>query len=440
MTFFTRKDNLLHFFIIFFTSFIWGILFAFYIGKSEEDFFTKSKNTFSSSSYEIWGEIDFLKLKEAYSFLKREYYDSPVIKNDDIVEYAIKGMVDSLDDKHSEYLTAKESKVFMDTLNWDFEWIWAVVEKIDIWVKIERILKWSPAKKFGLFRWDIIVEANGVSLESLWLYEAVDVIKWPAGTKVVLKILRNWEEDFIYKEVIRQKIKIPSVDYEEIDKKIWYISINIFWEETSKDFWKALDSLKDKDGIIIDLRDNGWWYLLSAVSILGSFIENGKNLVFTKYKDTMNNKVYKSINDWDIFKWKLVVLINENSASASEIVAQVLREYNKAILVGKKSYGKWSVQQPFDLSSGWTLKLTIARWFTPSNKNIDKEWVDPDIEIYFKREDYDLEACKNIWKCSENMKEKDFDFYDRQREEAKKILENFIKYGSLGYSIDVYKK
>jgi carboxyl-terminal processing protease len=117
----------------------------------------------------------------------------------------------------------------------------------------------------------------------------------------------------------------------------------------------------------------------------------------------------------------MVVIINENSASASEITAWALSDYNKAILVWKKSYGKWSVQQPFDLSNGWTLKLTIARWFTPENKNIDKEGIEPDIEVGFEKEDFEND-------------------YDRQLETAKEVLNSFIKYGSPKLSVDKYNK
>lgn len=317
-------------------------------------------------------------------------------------------------------MTKKETKNFNEALSWDFEWIGAVVEKVELWVAIERILKGSPAKKFGLLKWDILIEANGVELEGLDLYEAVDNIKWPAWTKVVLKFLRAWEIEPLEKEVIRWKIKIPSIDSKVLeDTNIWYIAINMFWWDTEFEFKKALDELKDTDGLVIDLRDNGWGYLQSAVVILSNFIKNGKNLVFTKYKNIFDNNVYKSVNEWDTYDWKIVVLINGNSASASEITAWALRDYNKAILVWEKSYWKWSVQQPFDLNNGGTLKLTIARWFTPKNKNIDKEWIEPDIEVKFEKEDYEND-------------------YDRQLEEAKKILNNFIKYGSLKLSIDKY--
>ena len=416
-----NKKILPYFFVIFLTSFLLGVIFSFQIGKNIVDDLLKSKTyvVTGESTYEE-NDLDLTRVLEAYFYLKREYYDSDVIKKNDLVESAIKWMVDWLWDKHSEYMTKKETKNFHEALSWDFEWIGAVVEKVELWVMIERILKGSPAKNFGLLKGDILIEANGIELEDLDLYEAVDNIKGPAGTKVVLKYLRAWEIDPLETEVIRGKIKIPSVDSKILeDTDIWYIAVNMFWWDKEVEFKKALEDFKEKEGIIIDLRDNGWGYLQSAVVILSNFIKNGKNIVFTKYKNIFDNNVYKSVNNGDTYEWKIVVLINGNSASASEITAGALRDYNKAILVWEKSYWKWSVQQPFDLSSGWTLKLTIARWFTPKNKNIDKEWIEPDIEIRFLKEDYEND-------------------YDRQLEEAKKVLNNFIKYGSLKLSVDEY--
>ena len=132
----------------------------------------------------------------------------------------------------------------------------------------------------------------------------------------------------------------------------------------------------------------------------------------TKYKNSQANEVYPSENTWKIFDKKIVILINWNTASASEITAWALRDYNKAILVWEKSYWKWSVQQPFSLPDGSMLKLTIAKWYTPNDVSIDHNWIKPDVEVSFKKEDY----------TPETWKEKDFVPYDRQLETAKQVL------------------
>ncbi len=410
-----NKRSFLPFFITFLTSFILGVFSCVFFNKEASyDVLNIKKITKAEN-------ISLDKYWSVYDIIKKEYYDADTLDNNKLLESSIYWLLQWLWDKHSNYLNAEENKGFMDSLSWDFEWIWAIVEEHPIWVVIDRIIKGSPSKKYDLRSWDIIVSANWISLEWLTLYDAVSNIKWPAWTSVTLEILRWNNLEKIKKEVIREKIKIPSVDFEKTDENIWYISINMFWEETALEFSRAIMDLKDTKWIILDLRDNWWGYLISAVEVLSEFIENWKPLVITKYKDNKYNEIYKSINTGGTYSWKLVILINENSASASEITAGALKEYQKAIVVWKKSYGKGSVQEPFDLGDWSMVKLTVAKWFTPMGINIDKDWIFPDIEISFLEEDY-----KNS--------------YDRQKEEAKKILNSFIQTKALNLTIDKYKE
>jgi len=366
-------------------------------------------------------DLNLYKFKEIYSIVKNNYYDSDTISNIKIEEWIIRGFIESLWDKHSEYMSSSETKEFNATLNWDFEWIWARVDKTPIWVKIETLIKGSPALKSWLLKDDIIIEADWFNLADLSLYDAVSKIKWKAWTKVLLKILRVWEDWILEIKLTREKIKIPSVEVKEFKwfEDIWYIALNQFWVFSSKEFLIELNKFKDKKWIIIDLRDNGWWLLSSAVEILSSFVENGEVLVITKYKN-IENEVYKSSNNW-IYNWKIVILINWNSASASEITAWALKDYSKAILIWEKTYWKWSVQNAINLFDGSSLKLTIAKWFTPKDVNIDTAWIMPDITIQNTKKDY------------ENK-------YDRQLEEAKKLLKKFIKKWDILATIQEYKK
>ena len=419
-----KFNNLVVFLTFCLTFFLLWVVSSDYI----KDFYVKNIDNWGIETNPVkesilWkNDLDLEKFWEVYSLLKQKYYSSEEVDKKTLVDWAISGLVKAVWDKHSEFLTKDEAEKFNEVLSWDFEGIWAVVEKVDFWVKIERVLKWSPAKKFWLFTGDIILEANGHKLEELDLYSAVEKIKWPAWTKVMLKIVRTWEKDFLNIEVTRDKINIPSIDYEIFkEDNIAYISLNLFWDNTSIDFEKALLEAKNADGLIIDLRDNWGWYLQSAVEILSNFLDNEKVIVTTKYKNSFKNFSYKSSNLWDVYDKKIVVLINENSASAAEIVAWALRGYGEAILVWKKTYGKWSVQEPFYMDDGSLLKITIAKWFTPKGKNIDKEGIEPDIEIDFLPEDYDSA-------------------YDRQLEEAKKILKNFTKLWALKLTVDNYNK
>ena len=414
-----------------------------YVNKILKTNFSLDKQISRTNIFWEEKDLNLDSFWKIYNIIKQDYYDLEWIKKQDIIDWISKWLVDSLWDKHSEFFSKKDNEEFSKMLSWDFEGIWAIVDKLDFWVKIERVLKGSPAEKYWLKNNDIIIEANNEKLEDLNLYDAVAKIKGPAWTKVLLKILRTGEKEALEIEVIRWKIKIPSVEEKYFEEEnIGYIAINMFWEETSTEFKKALVNLENKniDWLIIDLRNNWWGYLISATEILSEFIKSGKLLVTTKYKNKIFNEVYNSINTWWIFDKKIVVLINGSSASASEITAWALREYNKAILVWEKSYWKGSVQKPFELWDWSMVKLTIAKWFTPKDKNIDWEGIDVDIKVEIQKQDYNLEECKKVWKCDKNMQEKDFEIYDRQLEEAKKILKSFIKKGTLQIVIDEENK
>lgn len=413
------------FFIIFLTSFALGFYFSKNISISEDNkpITTSLVDNFIKDKIEK-KDLDLDLFWKVYNIIGENYYSSDKLSRKDLEHGMIEGMVKSLGDKFSEFMDPEITKQFESALSGDFEGIGAVIDKHELGIIVDRVLKGSPALNNGILKWDIVIEANGIDLKDLTTQEAVNHIKWPAGTQVTLKIIRSGESDFLIKNITRDKIKIPSVDtLDTQDETIGYIALNMFWENTSKEFWEMLVSFQNDtiEGIIIDLRDNGGWYLNSAVEILSYFIEGQKPLVTTKYKDSLLNNTYYSENKGKVFDKKIVVLINENSASASEITAGALRDYNKAIIVGKKSYGKWSVQQPFDLPDGSMLKLTIAKWYTPWDYSIDQNGIQPDIEVTFLKEDYDEK-------------------YDRQLEVAKEVLRNFIKYDNITLTVNEYNK
>lgn len=288
---------------------------------------------------------------------------------------------------------------------------------------VERIIAGSPAKEAGLLSGDIITKANNEELKDLSLTDAVSKIRGKANTTVTLEVVRAGQKEIITKVVTRRKIDIPSVDGKVIEgTNIGYIALSIFGEKTADDFNKTLMDLESKKvtGLVIDLRDNGGGYLETAVAILSNFVEKDKVLVVTKEKNPFLNRSYFSYGNTQK-PLPIVLLINENSASASEITAGALKDYNLAILVGQKSYGKGSVQQPFNLSDGSEMKVTVAKWYTPKDYGIDKVGINPDIEVKFEKEDYEEK-------------------YDRQLEEAKKVLLDFVKTGDRQKTIDEYIK
>lgn len=367
--------------------------------------------------------LDFRLFSEVYEKVAGNYYGFDSISKKDLISGMIKGFIEALWDKHSEYFNTEETKKFNEVLSGDFEWIGAVIEKNDFGVVVERIIAGSPAKESGILSGDIIIKANGEELKDITLTDAVAKIRWPAETVVELEIVRPGQKELLTKKVTRKKITIPSVDGKIIpETEMGYITLSIFGEKTADDFKKILDELltKNPKGLIIDLRDNGGGYLETAVTILSNFVEKDKTLVVTKEKNPLLNRSYFSYGN--TYKpLPIVVLINENSASASEITAGALSDYSLAILVGQKSYGKGSVQQPFTLSDGSEMKITVAKWYTPKDHGIDKVGIKPDIEVGFEKEDYE----KN---------------YDRQLEEAKKILSSFIQTGDKNKVVEEYLK
>lgn len=419
-----KQNSFLLVIIVFLTSFLLGFYTSSKFEYKDIEIINKDSLVNEINSKLVDKKLELWLFWQVYNIVTKYYYSSWDLVNKDLEYGIITGFVNSLWDKFSEFFPPEETKTFNDALSWDFEWIGAVIQKNEIWIIVDRVLKWSPALNSWVMKWDIILEANWKELKDLTTTQAVWFIKWPAGSKVSLKILRVWEKEVIQKEITRSKITIPSVDTQDIwEKEIWYISLNIFWEHTSKEFSEILSTYNKKEikWIIIDLRDNWGGILQIAVEILSNFIEKWKVLVTTKYINEKLNEKYYSENFWDIFNKKIVILINWNSASASEIMAWAMRDYNKAILVWEKSFWKWSVQQPFNLTDGSMLKLTIAKWYTPNDKSIDKNGIEPDVKVEYKKEDYEKK-------------------YDRQLEVAKQVLKEYIKLDNITLTLDKFPK
>jgi len=388
------------------------------------DFFTQKSQKPTETS-PISEELDLKLLLQVYENVKEMYYDFDEVDKKELEYAMISWLVSGLWDKHSEFMKPEKQEEFMDSLNGDFEGIGAVIAEHELGIEIDRIIKGSPALEYGLLKGDIIIEADGQSLQGMKTYEAVQIIRWPADSEIELKILRTGENEIMTKNIIRKKIRVPSVEYTTFEEKehenIVNISLNTFWDDTTKEFNQALKTAwenENVEGIIIDLRDNGGGYLDSVSEILGNFIERNKKVVVVKFKGEPDRN-FVSKNRGGIFEKKIVLLVNENSASASEIMAGALQDYHKAILVGKKTYGKWSVQQTMPFRDGSMLKITNGKWFTPNHNAIDGEGITPDVEISFEKEDIEKR-------------------YDRQLEEAKNILQTYIDFGNIALTIDDY--
>lgn len=336
-------------------------------------------------------KIDLTLFWNVWDILVSTYVDTSKLDDQMMIYGSIKGMVSSLHDPYTIFMTPKETEDFRNSLSGDLEGIGAELSIKDHHLIVVSPLKDSPAEKAGVRPGDIIYKINDVLTTDMTLTEAVAKIRGPQGTTVTLVIMRDNLEKPLELVIERKEIRVPSVSWELKENGIIYISINQFGDDTSKEFSNAVNDilLKKPKGIILDLRYNGGGYLEGAVDIVSEFIDNG--IVTTVKKRAINGKDNSEIQRVNgharLSHLPLVVLINEGSASASEIVAGAIKDYKRGILVGQRSFGKGTVQELQPLSDGSSLRITIAQWLTPTNNNINEVGIEPDETVTISPED-----------------------------------------------------
>ena len=317
-----------------------------------------------------------------YNTINNSYYKK--VSKDKLVDAAIEGMLSSLDDPYSEYMNKTDSTEFNETVNGEYDGIGITIISDNDAVKIVSVFDNSPAKKIGLKAGDEITSINDEKVANKNTEQISKLIK--NSKKVKIKVIRDNEE----KEYTIKKgtVDIPSVTSKMIDKdnKIGYISISIFSSNTYKEFNKALEKLEKNNmkGLVIDVRNNPGGHLDQVSDIIDLFLN--KNDVMYQIKNNGKKKrVYAATNSKR--KYKIAVLINKNSASASEILAAALKDSYNSSVVGVNSYGKGSVQKQYKLSNGSSIKYTVKKWYTPKGESIDKKGVEP-TEIIEQSENY----------------------------------------------------
>ncbi len=348
-------------------------------------------------------DIDFNLFWQVWDLVKKNYVYQPVLDTK-LFYGALAGIVNALDDPYSVFLDPEMTKKFQQELEGAFEGIGAELGIKNGQLTIIAPLPNTPAERAGLKAGDKILAVNGKDTSNMTLDYAVSLIRGQRGTEVTLTIWREgWEKPEDIK-IIRDRIEIVSVKWEMKDK-IAYLEINHFNEDTSDRVNRAVNEIliKDPKGLILDLRNNPGGFLETAVDVAGEWIEN--DVVVIEKTKSGEKSAKKSSGLARLQNLKTVVLINGGSASASEIVAGALQDYGKATLVGKKTFGKGSVQNLEFLSDGSAVKITVSEWLTPKGRQIDKEGITPDIEVDFTEEDYNAGRDPQLDKAIEILKE-----------------------------------
>lgn len=339
----------------------------------------------------IANQLNYASVNQVYSILKNDFDGR--LDQTKLIDGAKAGLVNAAGDPYTEYFDPAEAKIFNNELSGSITGIGAELGSNDQSnIVIISPLDGYPAQKAGLKPKDIVAAVDGQSTQGMSLDAVVHKIRGPAGSKVTLTIVRGANQPFNV-TITRQKITIPSVEWHE-DGDIGYLKISQFTADTAGLAQKAATEFKAKNvkGVVLDLRGDPGGYLSAAVSVSSLWLEPGKTVVSERRGSTVISTEYANGNN-PLRGLPTVVLIDGGSASASEITSGALRDNGVAELVGAKSFGKGSVQQVENLPDGSELKVTIARWYTPNGKNIDKQGLKPDVSV--QSSDADAKAGKD---------------------------------------------
>lgn len=327
-------------------------------------------------------------LNELYTKLV-DNYDGD-LTDEQLLDGLKEGLAEAAGDPFTEYLTAEETQSFNDDLDGKFEGIGAELGKEGSFVIIVAPLKGAPAEAAGVRPQDIILEIDGEDVTDISVTEAVNRIRGPKGETVTLTLIRDGER--IETPIVRDTITIDSVEWELTDNSIGVITISRFGSDTTRLTRQAASELLSQGAskIILDMRGNPGGLLDAAVDVSNIWLKDGQTILEEK-QDGVVVESFKASGDAILDGIPTVVLINEGSASASEIVAGALQDNGVATVTGEQSFGKGSVQRLINLSSGGSLKVTIARWFTPNGINIDKEGITPNNTVELTSDDIEAE-------------------------------------------------
>ncbi|MEC2074481.1 S41 family peptidase [Metabacillus fastidiosus] len=338
-------------------------------------------------------------IDEVRDLIGRYYVEE--VPSSTLLKPAIKDITDELD-PYSVYMTKKEFDRFTNTINQELTGIGVVLEEHEQGVKIIQVISNGPADQVGLLAGDIIINVNGVSLAGESVQTAASYIGGEAETSVSISVLQQTAGSTLTKTIIRKKISLQNIETKWLGGNIGYIRLNSFSMDAAVQLQKAIQTLNGVKGFIFDLRNNGGGYVSTAQEVLGLF--PNAELAFQLRDRNQNPEIYKALKQDIQFSKPVHVLVNKNSASASEMVSASIKEQNGAILYGQKTYGKGSMQSFFILNDQSVLKLTTAKFYSPGGTEINHVGVTPNIvtetgeELAISHKDHLLKAYSSYKK------------------------------------------
>ena len=324
---------------------------------------------------------DFKVFWQTWNIVRDDFVDKTRVQPVRMVRGAIRGMLASLNDAHTVYIDPEQYKLEQSDLRGRFDGIGAQVTVENNQLTIVRPIEGSPAEKAGLQPGDKIVKIDGEDAGKLTMPEAVNKIRGPKGTTVVLTVLRAGQPEAIEIPIVRGEIENPSVSVDEPAPGVARVRIRTFGQKTDEEVAKALQSsvVSNAEGLIVDLRGNPGGLLDATVRITGQFLDGGQ--ILAQEDGNGNRRVWNDDPGGLATKLPLVILINGASASGSEVLAGALRDHGRAKLIGEKTFGKGSVNHIHELTDGGAVYVTFARWRTPNGSLIEGQGILPDIEV-----------------------------------------------------------
>lgn len=379
-------------------SIILTILFFFFIFLSFRLGYFLGKEKNKCLLFNLW---DMSLLQEAYFKLKDSFINESNLNNQQMLYGAISGMVSSLHDPYTQFFDPEKSQTFLQDTQGEFGGVGIEVGVKKGLITIIAPLENTPAQRIGLKPGDIILKVNGKFVSDLMLDEVINLIRGPEGTSVTLTIFREgWDEprDFT---IVREKIIVPTISFKILkspkDESIFYLRILQFNENTVSRFKELVPQIlkmKEKK-IILDLRSNPGGFLESAKEIAGYFLKKN-DIILIEEQRNKKQIIHRTNKQGILSDYKIIVLVDEGTASAAEILAASLRDNRGDLLLGQKTFGKGSVQTIIFLSDGSMLKVTFAHWLTPKGEQISDNGLKPDIEVKNENEkDIQLEEALN---------------------------------------------